>query len=439
MQHVSVGFVRPAVAIPRILRVLLILLAVLAGAAGTARAQTGCDPDGVQASGSIYRICMPASGSYNGILVIWAHGFQDAGTPVSIPEDQLCRADFCLPDLVNGLGFAFATNSYSKTGLAILQGKADVLDLVDIFTAQKGAPRKVYLIGASEGGLVTALGVEQRPDVFSAGVAACGPIGDFPFQINYFGNARATFSYFFPGLIAGDPFHPDPSFAANWPAYYESVVKPFVFDPANRHLLDQWVTVAHLPFDADDYLTTVEQSVADALRYSVVNINDAADTLGGMPFGNRTRWYTGSDNDLLLNRLVPRIDAAPAAVAVMKASYNTTGVLVRPLVSMHTLRDQQVPYAHEQLYDLKTLASGSLLTRHLKIPIDRYGHCNFTQNDALLSFAVMLVYDGVLDAVSGTSSLPAAQRTDFEQLARDAHIPYQRAGASLQFKLKGGK
>ena len=25
-----------------------------------------------------------------GLLVIWAHGFQDAGTPVAIPEDQLC-------------------------------------------------------------------------------------------------------------------------------------------------------------------------------------------------------------------------------------------------------------------------------------------------------------------------------------------------------------
>ena len=108
-----------------------------------APAQSACEPDGVQASGSKYRICMPPADRYNGSLVIWAHGFQDAGTPVSIPEDQLCIGGFCIPDLVNALGFGFATNSYSKTGLAVLEGKADIRDLVDIYAAQKGRPSKV--------------------------------------------------------------------------------------------------------------------------------------------------------------------------------------------------------------------------------------------------------------------------------------------------------
>ena len=101
----------------RVLAVLSVLVIVLCAA--PASAESNCDPDGLQKSGSIYRICMPAPADYNGSLVIWAHGFQDAGTPVAIPEDQLCIADFCLPEMVNGLGFAFATNSYSKTGLAI--------------------------------------------------------------------------------------------------------------------------------------------------------------------------------------------------------------------------------------------------------------------------------------------------------------------------------
>ncbi len=167
--------------------------------AGPVHAESICEPDGTQASGSVYRICMPAPGEYNGILVIWAHGFQDAGTAVQIPEDQLCFGDTCLPDLVNGLGFGFATNSYSKTGLAVLQGKDDIVDLVRIFSAEKGPPRKVYLVGASEGGLITTLALEQRPDLFSAGLAACGPIGSFPLQINYFGDGRVTFEYLLSG------------------------------------------------------------------------------------------------------------------------------------------------------------------------------------------------------------------------------------------------
>src|SRR5436190_21561017 len=126
----------------RLVRIGIATVLLLASAVVTASAESVCDPDGAQASGSIYRICMPAS-DYNGILVVWAHGFQDAGTTVSIPEDQLCINGFCLPELVNGLGFAFATNSYSKTGLAILQGQADLVDLVKIFTAQKGEPQKV--------------------------------------------------------------------------------------------------------------------------------------------------------------------------------------------------------------------------------------------------------------------------------------------------------
>src|SRR5262245_8184351 len=91
--------------------VLLLLRATPAAASST------CDADGTQTSGSIYRICMPAPADYNGMLVLWAHGFQDAGTPVEIPEDQLCIGDFCLNEVINSLGFGFATNSYRKTGM----------------------------------------------------------------------------------------------------------------------------------------------------------------------------------------------------------------------------------------------------------------------------------------------------------------------------------
>jgi len=409
---------------------------LLAFSAVPARADSVCDPDGVQTSGSVYRICMPTSG-YNGILVIWAHGFQDATESVGIPENQLCVNGFCLPQLVNGLGFGFATNSYSKTGLAILQGQADILDLVKIFAAQKGQPQKVYLVGASEGGIVTALNLEQHPDVFSAGLAACGPVGDFPFQINYFGDGRATFEYFFPGVIPGDPFHPDDSLVATWGSYYAQVVRPLLLDPANRHLLDQWAAVAKLPFDAANYLPTVEQSAHDVLNYSVINLNDAVATLGGFPFENRFRWYTGSDNDLLLNIFVPRAGADPATVAHMKTYYNTTGVLGRPLISLHTQKDQQVPFLHELIYNWKTLFAGSLFTRHIAIPVDRYGHCNFTQDEVLFSFAIMLLYDNLLVEVSGTESFFTPQElAAFESRATAAGLPTRRGGGALKFKLK---
>jgi pimeloyl-ACP methyl ester carboxylesterase len=404
-------------------RLCTIVFGLLLLLVGPVRAESICDPDGVQRSRAIYRICMPPPGEYNGRLVVWAHGFQDAGTPIGIPEDRLCLGDFCIPDLVNGLGFGFATSSYSKSGLAVLQGKNDILDLVSIFAATKGKPQRVYLIGASEGGLITALAVEQRPDIFSAGVAACGPIGDFQFQINYVFDARVTFDYFFPGVIPGSPFNPDDGLISIWKDFYQSTVKPVVFDSGNRHKLDQWVRVAKLPFDANNP-ATVEQSVSDVLRSAVVNLKDASATLGGFPFGNRKRLYLGSDNDILLNILVTRVAARPAAVRAMNTSYRTTGVLRRPLITLHTLRDQQVPYAHELLYALKTLASGSLFTRHLNIPVDRFGHCNFTEEEALLAFGTMLLYDAASTGASATPTiLNAGERKVFEETARAAGLP----------------
>jgi len=132
-------------------------------AAPSAQAESICDPDGLQASGSIYRICMPPAAEYNGDLIIWAHGFQDAGTPVEIPEDQLNFGGILLNEIVNALGYGFATNSYSKTGLAIVQGRDDILDLVNIYTAEKGAPNRIFVTGASEGGIITSLAGSIRP------------------------------------------------------------------------------------------------------------------------------------------------------------------------------------------------------------------------------------------------------------------------------------
>ena len=104
----------------------------------------------------------------------------------------------------------------------------------------------------------------------------------------------------------------------------------------------------------------------------------------------------------------------------MKANYNTTGVLQRPLITLHTLRDQQVPYVHEQLYALKTLASGALVARHLPISVDRFEHCNFTSSEVLTSFAIMLLYDGAIPDVSGIS----------------ATAPHEQVTAALAAKLK---
>ena len=65
----------------------------------------------------------------------------------------------------------------------------------------------MYLVGVSQGGLVCTLAVEQNPGIFSGGLSLCGPIGDFRRQINYWGDFRVAFDYFFPNVI---PFSDNP-------------------------------------------------------------------------------------------------------------------------------------------------------------------------------------------------------------------------------------
>jgi pimeloyl-ACP methyl ester carboxylesterase len=353
---------------------------------------SNCDPDGTQNSGAVYRICMPPNWWWNGDLVIFAHGYVAYNQPVGIPEDQLCLPDdgLCLPDIINTLGYGFATTSYSVNGLAIKEGLADVVDLVDIFSQQYGRPDRVFLTGASEGGLVTVLAVEQYPQVFDGGLATCGPIGDFNRQISYFGDFRVLFDYFFPGLIEGSPVEIPQPIIDNWETIYEGNIRPVVFDPANQETLRQLIRVSGAPYDPDDMMASTEESVADVLWYNVFATNDARVKLTGQPFGNRLRWYRGSDNDFRLNRRVQRFVAEPSAVAEIEAFYQTTGELEVPLVTLHTTRDQQVPYFHELLYRWKTLVAGSGL-RHINLPVERYGHCNFTIAETLAAFGLLVL------------------------------------------------
>ncbi len=369
---------------------------------------TAC-AEGEQPTGSVYRIYMPPEIQYTGRFIIWAHGFQDAGTPVEIPEGQLCVDNVCFPDIAVQMGIGFATNSYRKTGLAVKQGMADIIDLVvNLITYGESCvpenPHIGYIIGPSEGGLITALLAERYPQLFDGGYALCGPIGDFRYEINYLGNARVTFEYFFPNQIPGHGvFNDDETIPTDWDLYFEMTIVPLLLNHPLK--FSQWVNVAKLPYDSNNPMASKLNSSKDVLRYSVMNMPDAIEVLKGQPFDNRWKWYSGSLNDVQLNKNVQRIRAVRSAVRQMKKFYNTSGDLAIPLITIHTLLDPQVPYFHEIFYNFKTIASGSFLTDHFNIPIDRYGHCNFTLDEALGGFALMLLYAGDLEMLSNLEAL----------------------------------
>lgn len=385
----------------------------------TVNAASICEPDGIQASGAVYRICMPAPGTWNSDLVVYAHGYVAFNEPIAIPEDQLSGDDFSIPDMINELGYAFAATSYSVNGLAVKEGIDDVVDLVDVFSQIHGEPDHVYLVGPSAGGIITALTLEQHFDVFDGGVSACGPVGDFQKQINYWGDVRLVFDYFFPGVIPGDPFTIPQDVIDNWDTAYETAAEAAL--RANPSATRQLIRVTHVPTDPQNPDSGIE-ALLQLLWYNVFATNDGIAKLGGQPYGNRGRFYLGSTNDWRLNRRIPRFNADPAAVAEMTAHYQTSGDLTVPLVTLHTLRDPVIPYWHEPLYLQKIVAHGDFsLQTH--IPSLNYGHCNFNQAEVLAAFAI-LVYQVTGELPVDVSAVLEGQLlVDYHQLIQTYDLP----------------
>jgi pimeloyl-ACP methyl ester carboxylesterase len=368
-----------------------VVLTSIALAASPARAQTSLDvtqcaepcEEYLLPSGANTLICVPASG-WNGDLFMWAHGYVAPQAPLAF-ENLVLPDGGCFPALVNSLGYAFATTTYRRTGLAILEGVDDMRDLLARFQDTRGNPAHAYVVGASEGGIVTTLSLERHPDLYTGGLSMCGPIGNFRKQIDYWGDFRVLFDYFFPGLLPGSPINIPQGLIDNWFTVYVPLVVAAL--AAHPEAAVQLIKTSRAAIDPADPTTVVETTLG-LLWYSVFATNDGVARLGGNPYGNVGRWYFGSSNDLALNLGVERFAASPVAVATMD-SYQTSGDLHVPMVTLHTIGDQIIPYWHELLYIAKAhpTGGGSLTP----IPILRYGHCNFTSDEVLSAFGLLVV------------------------------------------------
>jgi hypothetical protein len=94
-------------------------------------------------------------------------------------------------------------------------------------------------------------------------------------------------------------------------------------------------------------------------------------------------------NDQHLNTHVERYTADPEALLALQAQFTTSGIPKEPLVTMHTSGDPIVPFWHEPLYRQKVVANGNpYLFNHL--PAERYGHCNFTKEEVLKGFKLLV-------------------------------------------------
>ncbi len=118
-----------------------------------------------------YRIEVPDN--WNGDLVMWAHGF--AGTGLELEVDN-----HPLRPLLISQGYAWAASSYSRNDYDIAVGVQDTHALAQKFTGitKAGLPDKTYITGASMGGHITAVSIEQYPKAYDAAMPICGVVAD---------------------------------------------------------------------------------------------------------------------------------------------------------------------------------------------------------------------------------------------------------------------
>jgi pimeloyl-ACP methyl ester carboxylesterase len=383
---------QPAV-LHRVLRAGL-LCVLLSACGGGSNSATGPEPpgdegqtpvagctDGTLQHGALYRWCFPAN--WNGDLILYAHGYVAPQNQLALPDDVVGGQS--ISGTATGLGYAFGTTSYRSNGLVAPDAVDDLLELVDsVEHRYRPDPARTVLVGFSEGGLVATLAMERHPDRFDGALTGCGPVGSFRTQLNYFDDFRVVFDYFFPGLIPGTALDIPQSVRDLWTTVYiPAIAIAFAARPAAAQEL---LAVTGAPAAGTDLRSMVETAGA-VLWYNVFGTADAQGQLGGQPFDNSSRVYSGSSDDAALNAGMERFTADPAALAGLDR-FETTGALRGPVVNLHTTGDPIVPFSQAALYSAKLQAAGtaSLFTQ---IDVTRYGHCTFQSAELLNAFSIL--------------------------------------------------
>jgi len=335
--------------------------------------------------GAHYVISVP--GTWNGDLVLYAHGYTAPVFPVGLPPGEEVLVDGLRALALQG-GFAFAYSSYSQTGLGLKDAAQRTSQLANIFSDLVGEPSRTFLIGTSFGALAALKLVEDHPGRYAGLLTLSGMIGGVRAEIDYVSNVRVLFDYFYPGVLPGDLYE--------LPAGFD--LQRDLIDPAtaaiqaNPQPAIALTQIAQTPIPFSNGLE-LGQSIIQALALQAIELQDLLERTHGQGFfDNTSTIYTGNlPPELLadLNNRVARYSAGPAALNFLAKYYDPTGDLRIPMVSLHTTLDPVVPLFHETGYQALVDERGQTANFH-RTTVERYGHVMFTLDEIVAGFGQMV-------------------------------------------------
>jgi hypothetical protein len=379
--------------------------------------------------GAAYRIEVPLS--WNGDLVVFAHGYRGTGTTVWVDSPSL-RAHHV------ERGYAWAASSYQTNGYDVGQGVRDSHAMIDLFTATAGKrPGRVFMTGVSMGGHITAVAIEHFPRTFAGAMPYCGVLGDAEL-FDYFLDVNVTAAALTRAPITF-PLEPPPEFIDQYGQLVREELPRLgtgwgTGSPPQLNALGQrWAGVVQQRsggtrpgFDA-------------ALGYW--NSLPAIDPLDTVPF--LFGLYPGlsggtigiADGNVTSNRFtIYQMDSSPWLSAaewrlnadVLRVSRTTwpsldlsgvprvAGRPQVPVLSLHTIGDLFVPLSMEQVYARRALLhgrAGLFVSRAVRA----LGHCEFTPAELTRGFddLVRWVREGVHPAGDAVLDRKTVARPDF--------------------------
>ena len=361
-------------------------------------------------AGAGYRIEVPDS--WNGDVVYYAHGFRGGGPDLTVDPPPM--REYLIAN-----GYAWAASSFSQNGYAPGAGAKDTLALRDVFAANVGTPKRSYLYGASMGGNVATVSLEQYPLAYDGAFAECGALtgqGIVDYILSwgvlggYFSGADLTGATTDVRALAG---------------VLRGTVAPALgaadsLTPRGQAFAGaiEGLTGGPRPFFREGF--RMQYMLNFALLLSAVAAPGASNAVAQ---NADTRYAVaaagaGVTSDQL-NREVPRIAANPAFQDhVLYPEYGEpTGKIQRPFLTLHGTGDLFVPISIAQQYRRAVDAAGAgdlLVQRAIRRP----GHCAITAAERERGFADLVAW-----VEQGTKPAGEDLLGDLMNAGRDFTVP----------------
>jgi acetyl esterase/lipase len=348
-------------------------------------------------TGAGYRIEVPDN--WNGDLVMWAHGYRGTGLELTVDNHPL-------RPLLIAQGFAWAASSYSRNDYDIATGVQDTHALARRFNGLVGAPERVYITGASMGGHITAVSIEQYEDTYDAALPICGVLGDY-----------ALFDYFLDFNAAaqqlGTGFSQYPVDAAEYigvtvpaiKANLESVPGTWPFtlssDGQNHKNLTELRSGGERPnFDeAFGFWNSIPAATGAGNFLFELGLGDGTlPRAPGIGVDNIDVVYqfdgdpTLTPDERALNDGIVRVAADPQTFQDgLSQVPRITGDIVIPVLTLHNLGDLFVPVLNQVEYVERVTAKGKrdlLVQRAIRGVL----HCDFTAAEFSRAFIDLVTW-----------------------------------------------